>query len=245
MWMVNQFSEDLNDVFEWHCPPMSSVKKCLYKRLTDLIFLGLSSRIRLFGAVNVATERIVEYPTIFSWLPEKKGRVLDIGCASSRLPIQLASLGYEVHGLDARPYRYIHHNFTFHQQDIFLWNPDLVFDTVFLISTLEHLGSGGYGDKVLDNADHLVIQKIIKIIKLNGQLIVSVPFGKRGQTPKHRIYDMAQLEVLFGDFTWRRSAYFKRVGYNWLPAFPEDLSEIVSPPGIVNGVAILDLVLKT
>lgn len=243
MWMINQFNEDLNDAFELHFPPMSPITKRLHRCLTDLVLWGLSTRIRVFNATTVVTERIVEYPTVFSWLPEKPARILDIGCVSSRLPIQLASLGYNVHGLDARPYRYSHRNLTFHQQDLFSWTPDLLFDTICLISTLEHIGLGGYGDIKFDYADHQAIQKIIRLIKPGGQLIVSVPFGKRGQTWKYRIYDMDQLKVLFADFTWRRLAYFKRVGLDWLPALPEELAEVVSPLGKVSGVAILDLVL--
>jgi 2-polyprenyl-3-methyl-5-hydroxy-6-metoxy-1,4-benzoquinol methylase len=243
MWMINQFNEDLNDAFELHFPPMSPITRWLFKRLTNLVLWGLITRVRAFGGKTVVIERIVEYPVIFSWLPESKGRILDIGCVSSRLPIQLASLGYEVHALDVRPYRYSHRNLTVHQHDLFSWNPNQLFDTVCLISVLEHMGLGAYGDAKLDNADYQAIQRIIHLIKPGGQLIVSVPFGKRGQTWKYRIYDMAQLAALFKDFVWRRSAYFRQIGADWIPALAEDLSEVTSTLGMINGVAILDLML--
>lgn len=236
-------NEDLNDAFELHFPPMSPIKKWLSKRLTSLVLWGLTTRVRAFGAKTVVIERIVEYPIIFSWLPEKKGRILDIGCVSSRLPIQLASLGYEVHGLDVQPYRYSHRNLTVHQHDFFSWNSGLVFDTVCLISVMEHMGLGAYGDVRSDNADYEAVQKIRQLLKPGGQLIVSVPLGERGQNWKYRTYDMAQLKALFSGFAWRRSAYFKRIGSDWLPALAEDLFEVVSPLGTVNGIAILDLVL--
>jgi len=244
MWMINQFNEDLNDAFELHFPSMLPLQRWLYGRLTSMALWGLTNRVRLFGATTVVTERIVEYSTVFTWLPDRPARVLDIGCVSSRLPIQLASLGYEVHGLDTRPYRWSHRNLTFHQQDLFTWSANLRFDTVYLISVLEHIGLGGYGTVRCENADHHAIQRIIGLMRPGGQLVVSVPFGKRGQTPKHRVYDMNQLKDLFADFIWRRLAYFKRIEQDWLPSLPEDLAEVISPPGLVNGVAVLGLILR-
>ncbi len=244
MWMINQLNEDLNDAFEQHYPPMSAFERWLYKHVTKWTVRGLSARVRMFKATTVVTERIIEYPAIFSFLPKKGSRILDIGCVSSRLPVQLASLGYEVHGLDVRPYRYIHHNLIFHQHDLFSWNPGILFDTVCLISVLEHFGLGGYGDSESEHADYTAVRKIEELMKADGQLIVSVPFGKKGKTSKHRIYDMAQLEDLFSNFIWRHASYFKRIGPDWVPAQHEELEAIISPPGIVNGVAILDLALN-
>jgi 2-polyprenyl-3-methyl-5-hydroxy-6-metoxy-1,4-benzoquinol methylase len=240
MWMINQINEDLNSPFELHFPAMATIQKWTFKRLTNLIIWGLSNRTKLFNATTVVTERIIEYPIVFSWLPEK-GRILDIGCVSSALPIQLASMGFEVHGLDVRPYQYTHQKFTFHLADLFSWTTDMLFDTVYLISTLEHFGLGGYGDTKATDADHQVIQRIIHFLKPGGQLIVSVPFGKRGQTSKHRIYDMAQLKALFPNFSWVRQAYFRRTELDWFPASADELADVVSPPGVVNGVAIVDL----
>ena len=118
----------------------------------------------------------------------------------------------------------------------------MAFDALCLISELEYIGVAGSGDRTLDCADHQPIQKIVRPIRQGGQLIVSVPFGKRGETSLHRVYEMAQLQTLFSVFTWRRSADYQRVGSDWMPVNPEELSEVVSPLGMVNCVAVLDLV---
>lgn len=242
MWMINQLNEDLNDAFELHFPPMSSITRWLFRRLTNMITWGLSTRVRAFGGQTVVVERIVEYPLLFSWLPSKNARLLDIGCVSSRLPIQLASLGHEVHAVDIRPYRYSHRNLTFYQEDFLSWNSDLTFDAVFLISVFEHMGLGAYGDITSQDTEHQVLQKIRRLLKPGGQLVVSVPFGKRDQNWKYRTYDLQQLEALFAGFLWRQTSYFLRRDADWVPALLDDLRDVPSPLGTVNGVVVLDLV---
>lgn len=62
--------------------------------------------------------RIFEYPLIFQNLDLESGRMLDVGCCGSKLPIELASLGYEVYGIDVNDYPLTHPNFIFIKQDV-------------------------------------------------------------------------------------------------------------------------------
>lgn len=63
-------------------------------------------------------ERLVEYPFIWQNVEGLQGkRVLDFGCTESAIPIQAASLGAEVVGVDLRPYGHGHENFTFREGD--------------------------------------------------------------------------------------------------------------------------------
>src|SRR5690348_13905524 len=57
---------------------------------------------RLLVRRTFMNERIAEYPYVFSQLARYPGTnsVLDVGSAFSLLPIQLATLGYKVTGLD-------------------------------------------------------------------------------------------------------------------------------------------------
>ena len=96
---LNQMNEQLNDAFETYFPKFGPLRRFAYKLINLLLLKGLRLRTRVFAGCLLVNERIVEYPQIFQWL-RPGSVVLDIGCVTSRLPIQLASLGYEVHGVD-------------------------------------------------------------------------------------------------------------------------------------------------
>lgn len=241
---LNQMNEHFNEAFETYFPETSKAPKAAMTFFDFFASRYMRLRPKVFRGRLLANERIVEYPVIFKWIKDK-GRVLDIGCVSSRLPIQLASMGYDVHGLDTRPYHFTHPNFRFHQCDLFKWNTDGGFDTILLVSVIEHFGLGGYGDLVLPEADKQAVDFIAKWLKPDGQLLVSLPFGKAGVTPKHRVYDSARLNHVFGGFHWNRVEYFYRKDDHWIPGKPEDIEKIPSPGLPANGVAVLDLRLKT
>lgn len=237
---LNQINPQLNDAFETYFPQQNPLARLFYGASTIGLTWALHGRTKLFGGQIVVNERIVEYPQILRWLPPPC-TVLDIGCVSSRLPIQLASLGYKVHGLDVRPYGFSHPNFSFHRADLFQWQPPHVFEVILLVSTIEHFGIGGYGDTKLNDADVQALQKIAEWLKPGGQLLVSVPYGKAGITPKHRIYDRERLAMLFHAFEWVDQVYFERIHGAWLPSNPVALEKIESPALPPNGVAVLQL----
>ena len=124
-------------------------------------------------------ERIAEYPYVFSQLsrfPEIK-TVLDIGSAFSLLPIQLATLGYQVTGLDIIDSGDTYHpNFKQIVSDLFDNQiPDNSFDAVVSISTIEHMGFGVFGDKVIPDADVKAFQIVHRLLKPGGIGIITVP----------------------------------------------------------------------
>lgn len=236
----NQLNEALNDAFETYFPKMNSVVRLPYGATTLALSWGMKARARLFGGKVMVNERIVEYPQILRWLPDS-GNVLDIGCVSSRLPIQLASMGYTVHGLDTRHYPFIHPNFTFFQSDLFTWNPIQSYDVICSISAIEHFGFGGYGDIVTDEADHQAIAKFREWLVPGGSLFVSFPFGKARINPTYRIYDAARVAQVFGAFEHVHEAYYQRINGNWMPSTATALATVESPTAPPNGVAILQL----
>jgi SAM-dependent methyltransferase len=237
---LNQVNEGLNDAFETYFPPMNPLSRLLYGVSTVLLGAGLHWRRRLFGGKLQVNERIVEYPQILRWLPPV-GSVLDIGCVSSRLPIQLASLGYIVHSVDVRPYPFRHPNFCFFQADLLHWTPPQSYDVILLVSVIEHFGIGGYGDLQLADADFQAMQQIRTWLQPGGRLLVSVPYGAPAVTDKHRIYDAERLGQLFAGFEWLEQAYFQRHAGSWLPSTAEALRSVASPGLPPNGVAILNL----
>jgi SAM-dependent methyltransferase len=134
---------------------------------------------RMMTRRNSMNERLAEYPYVFSQLakfPETK-TVLDIGSAFSLLPIQLATLGYQVTGLDIIDSGDTYHpNFKQIVSDLFDNHiPDNSFDAVVSISTIEHMGFGVFGDKVIPDADVKAFQIVHRLLKPGGIAVITVP----------------------------------------------------------------------
>lgn len=201
-------------------------------------------RFRLFRGKRLTNERIVEYPMVFRLIRDQ-GRVLDVGCVSSRLPLQLASLGYEVHGVDLRPYPMTHPGFSFHRIDLLAQTIPFApesFDVVTAVSCIEHFGLGAYGESEVTGGDRRFMAVLRTLLKKSGQLILTCPYGEGGVTPKHRIYDALTLVRLIEGFEVRREHYFRRSEDCWLPVTKGDLATVPSLSLPVNGVAVLDCV---
>lgn len=237
---LNQLNDDLNDAFETYYRSRNPLIRLPYLAYSGVLLALHRLRARIFGGRRLVNERIVEYPLALRWI-RPEGRVLDIGCVSSRLPIQLASLGYAVDGLDVRDYPFQHPNFTMHVGDIFKWSPNGQFDIVLLVSTIEHFGLGGYGDLVKSEADAEAVERIRSWMKPGAQLIVSVPYGLPCVTHLHRIHTRGSLEKLFGAFDWIDAKYFTRRDGHWLSCTEEDAAQADSSTLPVNAVTVLNL----
>ncbi|MEM7530721.1 MAG: DUF268 domain-containing protein [Chloroflexota bacterium] len=238
---VDSLNKEFNDVIEVSFPRKNSLQKFFLSAHTKVLSVVMDSRESWFNGSRVVNERIIEYPQVFRWIREQ-GRVLDIGCTTSRLPMQLASLGYETHGVDIRPYPFQHRNLNFHQVDILKWKTELQFDIVLAISSLEHFGLGSYGISNQDtNLDQKAVAKIKTMMKPGGQLIVSVPFGQRGANTGYRVYDYDLLQSVFAGYRWIDSKFFHREEHDWIPGEMEEVQQISSVVAPVRGVAVLNL----
>ena len=148
-------------------------------------------------AKAVFSERIVEYPLLFQYVKSNWKSILDFGCAEDLFPIHLASLGYKVTGLDFRLYPFSHPNFTHIQADIITWKPPKgEFDCVISVSTIEHVGLGGFGDPVVVDGDKIAVQKLFDAAKTGGNILITVPFGKPTTKRYTRIYNHSRLHEL-------------------------------------------------
>ena len=175
-------------------------------------------------AVSI-NERIVEHPWVFLNIGVRTGRVLDVGCCWSPLPIELASLGFEVWGIDiARP-GLSHPNFRFVQEDICQSTlPDGFFDRVLAISTIEHIGLGHYGESVGEGKDQQAVMEIYRLLKVRGKAMISVPFGKRRVTPIFRVYDSNAFKNLVSQFKVKKTQWFIQRGETWLASSEQEAS---------------------
>src|SRR5262245_31050363 len=100
---LEQLNYGFNDAIQTYYPPMGPVRAFLFRAVSWVVRRLFLWRPRYFRGQVLLNERIVEYPVILRWMPDR-GTVLDVGCVTSRLPLQLASLGHEVWGIDVRPF---------------------------------------------------------------------------------------------------------------------------------------------
>ncbi len=134
-------------------------------------------------------------------------RIADVGGASSLLPLELASLGHEVHVFDLRPCPLKHPGLFTHQINLFDNKfEDNFFDAVTCISVIEHVGLPRYGGEARPDADFALMKEFRRLIRTKGRIIISAPYGK-GHDPTtdgaplgYRIYDRKRLEKLLVPF---------------------------------------------
>jgi 2-polyprenyl-3-methyl-5-hydroxy-6-metoxy-1,4-benzoquinol methylase len=145
-------------------------------------------------------ERIVEAPFAFSVIAglPKPARILDVGAAESTIALSLASLGHQVTALDPRGYSFAHPNLSVAKTTIErLPEPSEPFDAILLVSTLEHVGLGFYGDEAgPEGADRRALERLEQVLAPDGIIVLTVPFGTAQVSEKERTYDAQTLDRL-------------------------------------------------
>ena len=163
-----------------------------------------SPKMRSFFTKLDINERVVELPFVFTNLPKsKKTKILDVGCCENILPIQLASLGYEVTGMDIRDYQLTHPNFTFMKDDIcYTKLKKNSFDLITCISVLEHIGLDTiYGKSDKKSSDKKALKSILDLLKPKGKLLLTVPVANRfSQSEFMKIYTPQKLHQILKYF---------------------------------------------
>jgi hypothetical protein len=150
-------------------------------------------------------ERIVEMPFAMAALGRLSppARVLDIGSAESTFPLSAACLGYDVTALDLRPLPYEHPNLTTFAGRFEDWQPPAEpFAAAFLISTIEHVGLGAYGERAYGDsrpgsgADFALLERVSGLLAPDGMLVLTTPYGTGAVSDFERIYDQQSLATL-------------------------------------------------
>ncbi|RJP28854.1 MAG: class I SAM-dependent methyltransferase [Candidatus Omnitrophota bacterium] len=161
------------------------------------------------------TDRYIEYSFATENLPSTPAKILDVGCAGSFFPLLLAGFGYQTYGLDIREYAITNKisfkNFNFVKESVIKTSfQDNFFDAITAISTLEHIGiSGRHGEKEDLQADKKALAEMVRILKNQGTIILTIPFGKaKIIRPYARIYDSKLVEELIKPLKIVKDAYF-------------------------------------
>lgn len=165
-------------------------------------------------------ERIVEYPMVFANLNLSKGKICDLGSAGSKLPLELASLGYSVVGVDHKTQHFTHPNLSYVKADLLhLPFSDKSFDRVLLISTVEHIGLGEFLDPCYPDGDFKAMSEARRVVKDNGKVMVSfltvnpaIDYAWHGKI--HR-YTPERVKRLFRDFIIEKKAIFNYESGFW------------------------------
>lgn len=147
-------------------------------------------------------ERIVEIPYALRATAslEPGCRVLDIGAAESTLSLSLASLGFEVVALDPRSYPITHPNLRVETQPLEDWDTGETFAAILCISTIEHIGSGEYGQPRAGEAAASAMSQIRELTDPGGLLILTTPLGSSNSESGAKVYGRRELEKLLADW---------------------------------------------
>jgi ubiquinone/menaquinone biosynthesis C-methylase UbiE len=111
----------------------------------------------------------------------------------------LSALGFNVVGVDIRDYPLTAPNFTFAKANAANMSmfSDGQFDLGFCISTLEHIGLDVYGGEEDAELERAAAKEMQRVVKPEGSLLVTVPFGTPTKTDWYRVYNLARLKRLF------------------------------------------------
>ncbi len=133
--------------------------------------------------------RCIEYPYAAAQIGNSK-KILDVGTVNSDLIWikWLESLPIEVHAVDYDRPKIDFVNIKFHKADI----RDIplesnMFDKVFAISVIEHIGMmepqivSEDNPEYDENGDLKAFEELIRVLKPGGVLVMTVPFGNSGE----------------------------------------------------------------
>jgi len=175
--------------------------------------------------LNLAGDRDVEWTWVAGMLPERPGRVLDLGPATSSTPLMAAMKGGDVLALDLDPLPvpFTHPNLHYRKGDIINGGlPPGQFDTIINCSTTEHIGlAGRYGSTDQLDGD-LTAMGLMRerMAGAQSRMIFTIPVGRdMVAAPFHRIYGRARLPRVLAGYGIVTEAYYAKTGTQnvWQP----------------------------
>jgi len=98
---------------------------------------------------------------------------------------------------------------------------------VISVSTIEHVGLGGYSDPEDNKGDFIAIGKLLEAVKFDGKLIISVPFGKPAVKRNQRIYNYEILHKLIPNIIDEKF-FYKNIHYGYWKEIPyQQINDLV------------------
>jgi len=188
------------------------------------------------------TERVAEIPFVIRALQLPVGsRIMDIGSRWSPLPLFLAAMGYDVVAVDLAPFPIAGSGPDFVLAD--LRQPPFkagTFDAATIVSTLEHVGLGYYDPRRGPEDDVRLMSDLRALIRPNGKVVLTVPYGKPDSDAHQRAYDGERLHRVTSGWAWDSARYAVRDGIAWRDGTESEAARVQSVPE-TRAVAMLVL----
>lgn len=162
--------------------------------------------------LSLSGEREIERRFVDERLPVGKGNVLDLGPdVLGGLSLLAMERGYDLMAIGLEDTRApIGH---FIKSDFLETEITDLFDTILVISTIEHFGlAGRYGVEDDDpDADLKGMAKLRSLLKPSGRLLLTVPVGQDATiSPWHRVYGRKRLPRLLDGYTILEEKYWAK-----------------------------------
>jgi SAM-dependent methyltransferase len=188
-----------------------------------------------------SSERVLDRIFVHTRLPRPPARLLALGCGDGTGVLEMASLGFDVVGVDPHSLPLRHPNFTLLSSDSAeLPLEDSSFDVCVALSSLEHIGLG-YRTDERASADERAVAEVFRVLKHGGRFLVTVPFGSSSESPMQRIYGRAQLDRMLHAFHVVERGYGIRQEDAWTFTLDERRAEQTDTSERVCAVCLLVL----
>lgn len=163
--------------------------------------------------LGIPVERFLECKYVIKHIKDIRGKndiqILELGASGSCLSYELAWMGHHICSLDInKPFLVPLNFFLADMCNLCLQNE--TFDIILVISTLEHVGLGYYGDPTYTQGDLVALKEIKRTVKKGGAIFLTVPYHHPSYSSWQRLYDREAInELLFlSGLTVKEEAYY-------------------------------------
>lgn len=112
------------------------------------------------------------------------------------------------------------------------------------MSTIEHIGiEEPYGDLIDHEGGKKALKEMTRILKPNGMMLITVPYGKHAPKLWFRVYNSNSLQNLIGGLSVEDAEYFALKNGYWIPVSKHE-AERVKTIQSVRAVVLLKLTKK-
>jgi SAM-dependent methyltransferase len=187
---------------------------------------------------GMSAERTVEYEFLANNIPSAKTQatILDVGTDESQIIKKLHEYGgikWHTYCIDISDIKEKSLSKYFSRMDgremAFRQG---IFDLVICISAIEHVGipSKLYNIKKIDReGDKRLMSEINHVLKQNGKVILSLPYGNKFNRSEYRIYNRSSLDDLISDFSVIKKEFYLFEKGGWKKCKRQSIADEYSP----------------